>query len=157
MRTHHPIRFARKDAESILERFMAEDLEVFPCGSWRRRLETVGDLDIVVLGEIDATTLYHRTGAIDLVEMKRVHLFYEVNKRRFEVEITTTTPEKLGAALLHCTGSAKWNHNLRQKAIQKGWRLSENGLYNGDTLIHAETEGGILEALEVPWTHPELR
>jgi len=157
MRSHHPVRFARGDVESILERLMAEDVEMFPCGSWRRRLPTLGDLDIVVLGEIDVDSLYHRTGAIDLIEKNRVHLFYEINKKRFEVEIARATRETLGAALIRWTGSAKWNHNLREKAIQKGWRLTENGLYDNGRLIHAETEGGILEALEVPWTHPELR
>jgi DNA polymerase (family 10) len=157
MRLHHSVRFVRQDVESILERFMSAGVDVFPCGSWRRKSETVGDLDLVIVGDVDVASLYHSTQAIDLFEGRRTHLFYDLNGRRFEVEITSTDQDHLGGALLHCTGSARWNHYLRTKASLKGWRLSERGLYEGDRCLAAATEGEILEKLEEEWKNPELR
>jgi DNA polymerase (family 10) len=156
-RPHHATRFSREQAGSVLERFMGSDLDMWPCGSYRRGLPTVGDLDIVVVGNPDAAELYHRTGAVEIIEKKRIHLFYNVEGRRFEVELARTSEDRLGAALLRWTGSAGWNRNLRELAISKGWRLTEDGLFDHGTLIHAETEQGILEALGVEWVEPAGR
>jgi DNA polymerase/3'-5' exonuclease PolX len=157
MITHHAIRYARKDVAETIEKLMSFDKDLYICGSWRRGLAEIGDLDVVAVGKVDPEELYHRTEAVDLVKMKRVHLYYKINNHRFEIEIMETTPDKLGAALLHFTGSAKYNHQLRSKARQKGWKLSENGLYEGSTLIASETEEEILDALCEKFITPEKR
>jgi DNA polymerase/3'-5' exonuclease PolX len=157
MRLHHPIRFKREDVEPILQKFMTLNAEVWPCGSWRRNSPDVGDLDLVIVGPVDGSALFHQTEARELFERKRTHLMYKVGKHRFEVEITSTDEDHLGGALLHCTGDAKWNQYLRIKALLRGWRLSERGLYEGDHCIAAKTEKEILEALDEPWREPEHR
>ena len=105
-----------------------------PCGSMRRFSETVGDVDIVV-----AT-------ANPSVVSKAVLGFPEVNevvgsgetktsfltREGLQVDIRTVAPDQLGSASLYFTGSKAHNIQLRQKAIDRGWLLSEYGLFEDE-------------------------
>ena len=57
------------------------------------------------------------------------------------------------------TGSKAHNIVLRDRAIQRGFKLNECGLYrvSDDTLVAGETEEGIYEALGLAYVPPELR
>jgi DNA polymerase (family 10) len=66
-------------------------------------------------------------------------------------------PESYGAALQYFTGSKDHNIALRKIAIDRGYKLSEYGLFQGAKMIAAETEEEVYEKLGMPWIPPELR
>ena len=67
--------------------------------------------------------------------------------------------ESLGAALQYFTGSKAHNIALRDRAIQRGLKLNEYGLFrvDDDVKVAGETEEGIYEALGLAFVPPELR
>ncbi len=66
--------------------------------------------------------------------------------------------ESLGAALQYFTGSKAHNIALRDRAIQRGFKLNEYGLYRDDgTSVAGATEEDIYEALGLAFVPPELR
>ena len=59
----------------------------------------------------------------------------------------------------HFTGSKAHNIVVRDRALQRGLKLNEYGLFNleDDRRIAGESEEGIYEALGLSWIEPELR
>ena len=130
-----------------------------PTGSIRRFSDTVGDVDIVV-----AT-----------VEPERVHAAVRelpeaaemmgsggtktsfLTREGLQVDVRTVAPDQLGSALLYFTGSKAHNIQLRQLALERGWLLSEYGLFEDDSVIASETEDDIYRALDLDHIPPPLR
>ena len=73
------------------------------------------------------------------------------------VEVCLTTPEHLGAALLHMTGSAAHIAALEDVAAERGMVLTPLGLRDGDALLDAADEDAIYDALGLQTVPPELR
>ncbi len=69
------------------------------------------------------------------------------------------TSRSLGAALQYFTGSKAHNIALRDRAIQRGYKLNEYGLYRVDdgARVAGEDEAGIYAALGLAFVPPELR
>ena len=65
--------------------------------------------------------------------------------------------ESYGAALLYFTGSKGYNIELRKRAIARGLKLNEYGLFKGERRIAGATEESIYAALDLPWVAPERR
>jgi DNA polymerase (family 10) len=74
-----------------------------------------------------------------------------------QVDVRTVRPDQLGSALLYFTGSKAHNIALRQRAIDRGWLLSEYGLFEEDTVVASHTEESVYEALEMAFVPPPLR
>ena len=57
------------------------------------------------------------------------------------------------------TGSKAHNINVRDRAVQLGFKLNEYGLFrvDDDSRVAGETEEGIYKALGMEWVEPELR
>ncbi len=133
--------------------------EVVPCGSVRRFAESIGDIDLVV-----ATTkpvLVH-DAVRDWSEVSEVVGSGDtktsiVTREGLQVDVRTVAPDQLGSALLYFTGSKAHNIALRQRAIDRGWLLSEYGLFDGDNKIASTTEAEIYSKLEMSWVPPEVR
>ena len=129
-------------------------------GSLRRGCETCGDLDILAAGappSIMAAFTGYR-----LVERVLAHGETKSSVLLwggFQADLRVVPQESLGAALQYFTGSNAHNIALRDRAIQRGWKLNEYGLYRIDDggLVGGETEEGIYEALGLPFVPPELR
>jgi DNA polymerase (family 10) len=70
-------------------------------------------------------------------------------------------PESFGAAWIYLTGSKAHNVELRGRAVARGWRLSEWGLFAGRDGAGGRLAGTIEEevyaALGLAWIPPELR
>ena len=77
----------------------------------------------------------------------------------FQADLRLVPRESLGAALQYFTGSKAHNIALRDRAIQRGLKLNEYGLFrvDDDARVAGETEDGIYEALGLAFVPPELR
>jgi DNA polymerase (family 10) len=138
----------------------APDADIAMVGSLRRGCDTCGDLDILAAGAprsvMDAFTGYK------LVERILAHGDTKSSVRLwggFQADLRLVPRESLGAALQYFTGSKTHNIALRDRAIQRGLKLNEYGLYRVDTdeKVAGETEEGIYEALGLALVPPELR
>jgi DNA polymerase (family X) len=138
----------------------APDAEIAPVGSLRRGCETCGDLDILAAGGppslMDAFTSYH--------QVERVLAHGETKssvllRGGFQADLRTVPRESLGAALQYFTGSKPHNIALRDRAIKRGLKLNEYGLYRNDdgVAIAGATEEEIYGALGLAFIPPELR
>ncbi|HYN48826.1 MAG TPA: DNA polymerase/3'-5' exonuclease PolX [Candidatus Nanopelagicales bacterium] len=143
---------------------------VEPAGSFRRRRETIGDLDLLVETD-DAAAVIERFTALPAVESVVNAGGHKAAVRLAggpQVDLMAMPPGACGTYLVHFTGSKEHNVRLRGIARDRGWSLSEKGFArlgpDGEiaTGIDAElrtfaTEAevyGFLGLAEVP---PELR
>jgi DNA polymerase (family X) len=138
----------------------APEAEISMVGSLRRGCETCGDLDILAAGAppslMDAFTNY------TLVERILAHGDTKSSVRLwggFQADLRLVPRESLGAALQYFTGSKAHNIVLRDRAIQRGLKLNEYGLYKIDdnTRVAGEDEEGLYAALGLATVPPELR
>jgi DNA polymerase (family X) len=165
-------RFLLDDAESAAERvalylklFPGVE-EVMPAGSLRRGRETVGDLDLLVTGpacseENVAAAVEYTAAYPPIVEL----LAKGQNKVSFrlrsglQVDVRLLPRASYGAALQYFTGSKMHNVSLRQRALKRGYTLSEYALSSLDdgSVVAAASEEEIYAALGMDWVPPELR
>jgi len=134
-----------------------EEVEI--AGSFRRRRETIGDLDLLVTGGkaeavMDAFTRHEQVievlGRGDTKSSVRL-------ASGLQVDLRHVPRESFGAALLYFTGSKQHNIELRKMAIDRGWSLNEYGLTHGKKQVAGRTEADVYRALDLPWIPPELR
>ncbi len=128
-------------------------------GSFRRRKESVGDLDLLVCGgdteQIMQAFITHQSvadvlGRGDTKSSVRLGI-------GLQVDLRVVPEESFGAALLYFTGSKEHNIELRKLAIDKGMSLNEYGLTQGERVVAARTEEQVYKALGLAWIPPELR
>ena len=77
----------------------------------------------------------------------------------FQADLRIVTPDQRGAALQYFTGSKAHNIALRDRALERGWKLNEYGLFdaNDDGDRRQRREEDIYEALGLAYIEPELR
>jgi DNA polymerase (family 10) len=133
--------------------------ELHVAGSYRRRQDTVGDLDVLVTAGKGAKAVA-RFVAYDEVE----DVISAGDKRStvrlrsgLQVDLRVVPKVSRGAALLYFTGSKAHNIALRMLAVAKGWKLNEYGLFEGEKRIAGATEKSVYRRLGLPWIPPELR
>jgi DNA polymerase (family 10) len=138
----------------------APDAEIRPVGSLRRGCETCGDLDILAAGAppslMEAFTGYKLVERIlARGETKSSVLLWG----GFQADLRLVPRESLGAALQYFTGSKPHNIALRDRAIRRGYKLNEYGLYRNDdgTVVAGASEDDIYTALDLDVIPPELR
>ena len=138
----------------------APDVDFVPVGSLRRGCETCGDIDILAIsGE---ATLMDAFIAHPKVERVLGHGATKSAVRvwgGYQADLRLVPPESRGAAMQYFTGSKAHNIALRDRAIQRGLKLNEYGLFRVDdeARVAGDTEEGIYEALGLAWVEPELR
>ena len=138
----------------------APDADIAIVGSLRRGCETCGDLDILAAGAppslMDAFTGYRLVQRVlARGETKSSILLWD----GFQADLRLVPRESLGAAQQYFTGSKAHNIALRDRAIQRGLKLNEYGLFrvDDDVRIAGDTEESIYEALGLAFVPPELR
>ena len=132
---------------------------VIAAGSYRRGLETIGDLDILVTAPAGRTVM-DRFVAYQEVRDVLAHGATKSSVRLqsgLQVDLRVVPQDSYGAALLYFTGSKAHNVVLRQLAQQRGLKLNEYGVFRGDKPIAGETEESVYASLGLPWIPPELR
>ena len=138
----------------------APDAEISMVGSLRRGCETCGDLDILAAGA--PQSLMNAFIDYRLVERVLAHGDTKSSVKLwggFQADLRLVPRESLGAALQYFTGSRAHNIILRDRAIQRGLKLNEYGLYRVDdnSRVAGEDEAGIYAALGLAFVPPELR
>jgi DNA polymerase (family 10) len=130
-------------------------------GSFRRRRDTVGDLDLLVCGGspalvMEAFTTHDRVAEV----MARGETRSAVRLADgLQVDLRLVPEESFGAALLYFTGSKEHNIELRRVANDQGLTLNEYGLVREQDAspVAGRTEKDIYRALGMDWIPPELR
>ena len=133
--------------------------QVSPAGSFRRRKETVGDLDVLATSD-DHDEVMDALANHELVEevlqrgdtKQRVRLI-----KGLEMDLRVVPAESYGAAMQYFTGSKEHNIELRKRAQKRDLDLNEYGLFSGENSVAGKNEEEIYEALDLIWIPPELR
>ncbi|CAN5796744.1 DNA polymerase/3'-5' exonuclease PolX [soil metagenome] len=128
-------------------------------GSFRRRRETVADLDVVVSssspdGVIGRFVEYGQIGRILSQGSTRASVLLESG---LPVDLRVVEPESWGSALMYFTGSRDHQLRLRDMAIDNGWKLNEYGLFDGDERLAGSTEEEVYRQFGLEYIEPELR
>lgn len=133
--------------------------QVEAAGSYRRRRETIGDLDLLVASDKPDVVMDHFgkfesvTGVIARGDTKMsVRL-----SGGLQVDLRVVPAESFGAALQYFTGSKAHNVILRGRAKAQGLKINEYGVYRGEESIAGRTEKDVYAALGMPVFPPELR
>ncbi|MEA2630960.1 MAG: polymerase, partial [Chloroflexota bacterium] len=141
-----------------------------PAGSFRRRKESIGDLDLLAETDqpgalIDAFTSF---GLVDSVVNRGGYKAATRLLRGPQVDLMVMPPGEAGTYRIHFTGSKEHNVRLRAMARDRGWSLSEKGYLRigedgepltGDAaeLRTFATETEAYAFLGLPYIEPELR
>ena len=138
-------------------------------GSLRRRLETIGDIDILGVTDdptaaMEHFTAYPRVAKVELAGDTRGTVILESG---LQVDLRLVPGESFGAALQYFTGSKAHNVKLRKRAVARGLSISEYGVFvtaeSAETAqtagrrVAGETEESVYAAVGLPWIPVELR
>lgn len=128
-------------------------------GSFRRRKETIGDLDVLVRASdrTAATEAIKQYGAIAEVMSEGTERATVRLRSGLQIDFRYFDRKNFGAALLYFTGSKEHGIALRRRAQERGWKLNEYGLHKGDRCLAAKTERAVYGRLGLSWIPPELR
>ncbi len=132
---------------------------VIVAGSYRRRRETVGDLDILATAADGAAVIDHftRYDEIEDVVSKGSTRSTVRLKSGLQVDLRVVAEESYGAALQYFTGSKAHTVALRKIARAKGLKINEYGIYRGRKRLGGREEEDIYGALSLALVPPELR
>ncbi|MDI6717834.1 MAG: DNA polymerase/3'-5' exonuclease PolX [Patescibacteria group bacterium] len=128
-------------------------------GSVRRKRETIGDIDILIISQKPKPVMDY---FVNMTGIERIYSHGESKsgvkyKNGMDIDLRVVPQKSYGAALMYFTGSKDHNIELRKTAIKKGYKLNEYGLFKGDKIIAGETEEEIYEKLEIDYIEPEMR
>ena len=139
---------------------LAPQADIITVGSVRRGAETSGDLDILGMR---ARTRRSTDAFVQYPGVERV-LGHGGGKASvlmrggFQADLRIVKPDQRGAAMQYFTGSKAHNIVLRDKALERGWKLNEYGLFDPEERpIAGANEEEIYKALGMAYVPPELR
>ena len=163
-------RIPLKDAEKIGNEILAE-IKKIPAvqnaalaGSIRRKKETIGDIDIVILAEpvnrkkiVNKFTRFTQVEKVLTKGTTRASVLLKY--KNFQVDIRLVHDHEYGAAMLYFTGSKEHNIKLRTIAKERGYKINEYGIFdnrNGKKLA-GKTEEEMYHFLKLEYIPPERR
>ena len=155
-------------AEAVLDDLRAHEdvIRSSEAGSLRRRKEIIGDVDLLVSSKeptavIDFFT--RRPGVLQVIakgETKASVLL----EGGIQSDLRVVSDAEFPFALMYFTGSKEHNIVMRQRAIQRGLRLNEYGLFRSEEetrdpklLVKCRTEEEIFTELGLNYVPPECR
>jgi DNA polymerase (family 10) len=146
---------------------------IVPAGSYRRRKESIGDLDLLAETEERKRVIetFVNLPSVESVLQQGGHkAAVRLGGRGPQVDLMVMRPGEAGSYLIHFTGSKEHNVRLRAMARDKGWSLSEYGfarldddgeiitdVAKGGELRTFATEAEVYAFLGLPLIEPELR
>ena len=128
-------------------------------GSFRRRRETIGDLDFL----IEATD--RKAAAEEILKYESVEDVIARGQEKVSVQLASgvqvdfrfVEEDDFGAALMYFTGSKAHNIALRKRARKDDLKLNEYGLFRGEKRVAGRTEEEVFKSLGLQWIPPEMR
>jgi DNA polymerase (family 10) len=152
---------AEEVAEPLLDHLKAVDgvEQAIIAGSYRRRKETVGDLDILVACRSDSPVMERFVGYEDVASVlshgeTRASV---VLKGGLQVDLRVVAQACYGAALHYFTGSQAHNIKVRQLGQKRGLKVNEYGVFQGERRVGGASEREVFAAVGLPPIPPELR
>jgi DNA polymerase (family 10) len=139
-----------------------------PLGSSRRKVATVGDIDILAVAKKSKNPKLENAKIMDrFVSYPSVQKIIEKGEHTasillpgdVQVDILVTEPESYGNALQHFTGSKHHNIKLREFALKKNLSMNETRILDTKTKRENKfkTENEVYEFLGIKYIEPELR
>jgi DNA polymerase (family 10) len=130
-------------------------------GSYRRKLDSSGDVDILVRDTDMKTVLYQLRDILEEHITPGATVKYmgilRHRGRHHHIDIRLIDKESWGTALLYFTGSKVFNEAMRLYASGKGYKLNEYGLFKGDVKLLCPTEESVFDELGLVYYAPEER
>ena len=164
----HRLVSALAAAEPILEQLRSHP-DVIRCstaGSLRRHKEIIGDVDFLVSSRNPSAVIgyFCTLPGILSVSAQGETKASVVLKGGIQADLRVVSDAEFPFALAYFTGSKEHNIVMRQRAIARGLRLNEYGLFRSGVetrdpalLVACHTEEEIFETLELDYIPPELR
>lgn len=152
---------AEEVAESLSDYLKAVEgvKELTVAGSFRRRKETVGDLDILVTAQKGSPVMQRFTEFDEVAEVisQGTTRSTVVLRSGLHVDLRVLPEVSYGAALQYFTGSREHNIEVRRLAVKKGYKINEYGVFDGDRRIAGKSEKEVYATVGLPYIEPELR
>jgi DNA polymerase (family X) len=149
-----------REAIAFLDEGPSHDRLVY-AGSARRQEVTVGDIDLICTSaDAAAMTAYfarwERARAVLAEGPTKTSIWLDDG---FQIDLRVLPDHLYGNLLQHFTGSREHNIKLREHAVRKGLRVSENGIMRLEdgSVITCEDEAQVYAALGMAYIPPELR
>ncbi|MFM2293602.1 MAG: polymerase fused to phosphatase [Verrucomicrobiota bacterium] len=164
----HLLHHALRAAEPLLEN-LREHPDVIRCstaGSLRRFKEVIGDVDLLTSSKSPKNVIEFFVAQPGIIKVlaqgdTKASVILEGG---IQCDLRVVSDAEFPFALAYFTGSKEHNIVMRQRAIQRGLRLNEYGLFksNEETrdpklLVSCKTEEEIFSELGLPFVPPELR
>ncbi len=155
-------------AELLLDG-LREHPEVIRCsaaGSLRRFKEVIGDIDLLASSKKPAEVIgfFVTQPGIIKITAKGETKASVILDGGIQCDLRVVSDREFPFALAYFTGSKEHNIVMRQRAIQRGLRLNEYGLFkskeetrDSKLLVPCQDEAEIFAKLDLPFVPPELR
>ncbi len=166
------IKYAKKNIRNLLGyilpialelknnlKLLPDVLEVEIAGSIRRRKETIGDIDILVITDnpVEVMDAFTHLSNVDRIILQGPSKSTVRLKENVFCDLRVVPEKSFGSALMYFTGSKETNVELRKLAIKNGLKLNEYGLFKGEEWISGVTEETLFRELDLDYIEPELR
>jgi len=134
---HEAEQYARAIVEYLKAGGGIDEIDV--AGSFRRRKETIGDLDIVVTSSKPAAVIerFGKYGEVTHVAAQGDTRSTVRLSSGLQVDLRVVEPSCFGAAMQYFTGSQAHNIELRKIAQAKKLKLNEYGVFRGSSAFRA--------------------
>jgi len=164
----HLLNVALRAAEPLLENLRAHP-EVIRCstaGSLRRHKEVIGDIDLLASSKKPAEVIQFFTAQPGVVKVTASGdtKASAILSDGIQCDLRVVSDREFPFALAYFTGSKEHNIVMRQRAIARGLRLNEYGLFKSKEetrdpklLVPCRDEAEIFAKLDLPYIEPELR
>ncbi len=155
--------YAAAQADKILEYLKKNSavIQVYPLGSLRRMVATIGDLDFAVSSNSsqEVVDYFCRMPGIARVLDQGKNKATAALKSGIQADLLVGQPDSFGALLQHFTGSKSHNIHLRAYAQSKGYSISEYGVKESKSqrVRETETEEELYSLLGMQTPPPEIR
>jgi DNA polymerase (family 10) len=164
----HLLNDALRAAEPLLEK-LREHPAVIRCsgaGSLRRFKEVIGDIDLLASSKKAADVIEFFVSQPGIVKIlaKGETKASAILDGGIQCDLRVVSDAEFPFALAYFTGSKEHNIVMRQRAIQRGLRLNEYGLFKSKEetrdpklLVPCKSEDEIFRKLDLVFVPPELR
>jgi len=155
-------------AEPLLEN-LRNHPDVIRCsaaGSLRRNREIIGDVDLLASSKKPAEVIefFCSQPGIIKVTARGETKASVILEGGLQSDLRVVSDKEFPAALMYFTGNKEHNIVMRQRAIARGLRLNEYGLFKSKEetrdpklLVPCRTEEEIFAKLDLPYIEPEMR